>query len=71
MKTSQAAIKHLEKLNPEKPFFLWVHYIDPHAPYYLPPRISLCSTTRTMKESTRPISAKNREGWEDMPILRI
>ncbi len=28
-----AALKLLEERNPQRPFFLWVHYIDPHAPY--------------------------------------
>ncbi|HSM13983.1 MAG TPA: sulfatase [Thermoanaerobaculia bacterium] len=27
------ALARLEHLDPDKPLFLWVHYIDPHAPY--------------------------------------
>jgi arylsulfatase A-like enzyme len=31
---TKAALRHLERLAVEdRPFFLWVHYIDPHAPY--------------------------------------
>jgi len=41
VKTTQAAIKHLNKLNSEAPFFLWVHYIDPHVPYYPPKDIAI------------------------------
>jgi len=32
--TTQVAIAHLEQIDPTKPYFLWIHYIDPHAPYY-------------------------------------
>lgn len=38
--TTKAAIKHLKKLSGEKPFFLWVHYIDPHVPYYPPKELA-------------------------------
>lgn len=30
---TEAAIRHFEGLDPEKPFFAWIHYTDPHAPY--------------------------------------
>jgi len=32
--TTQAAIDHLEQIDSTKPYFLWIHYIDPHTPYY-------------------------------------
>lgn len=35
--TTRAAIERLAALAPEDSIFLWVHYIDPHVPYY-PPR---------------------------------
>ena len=35
--TTRAAIRHLGSRKSEDPIFLWVHYIDPHVPYY-PPR---------------------------------
>lgn len=31
--TTAAAVKWLEKRDPARPFFLWVHYFDPHTPY--------------------------------------
>jgi arylsulfatase A-like enzyme len=34
--TNRSLLKHLEKINMKKPFFIWVHYIDPHVPYYPP-----------------------------------
>jgi arylsulfatase A-like enzyme len=39
MGTTQAVLTHLERLNSARPFFLWVHYIDPHVPYYPPEAI--------------------------------
>jgi len=33
---TDAALKWLDK-NGDKPFFLWIHYIDPHGPYLTPP----------------------------------
>ena len=38
--TTDAAIRHLEEWNGETPIFLWVHYIDPHVPYYPPPHLA-------------------------------
>jgi arylsulfatase A-like enzyme len=35
--TTNAAIDHLRSYTPNDPLFVWVHYIDPHVPYY-PPR---------------------------------
>ncbi len=36
--TTDVAIRWLdENSGPDKPFFLWVHYIDPHWPYNAPP----------------------------------
>jgi arylsulfatase A-like enzyme len=34
---SDEAIAWLRGRDPGKPFFLWVHYVDPHAPYRLQP----------------------------------
>jgi len=31
--TTAAAIQHLSGLDDSRPIFVWVHYIDPHAPY--------------------------------------
>lgn len=38
--TTAAAIDHLSKLDASQPIFAWVHYIDPHAPYYPPAKIA-------------------------------
>ncbi len=32
---TDASVKMLEQRDPAKPFFLWIHYSDPHAPYQL------------------------------------
>ncbi|HUB01696.1 MAG TPA: sulfatase [Terriglobales bacterium] len=34
----EAAKSWLETVEPGRPFFLWLHLMDPHAPYYPPPR---------------------------------
>jgi arylsulfatase A-like enzyme len=34
---TDAAIAWLDARRSERPFFLWVHYVDPHAPYTPPP----------------------------------
>jgi len=34
--TLQAALAYLEQQDPRKPFFLWIHLIDPHGPYAAP-----------------------------------
>lgn len=34
--TTDMAIKFLQNYHRKRPFFLWVHYIDPHAPYSAP-----------------------------------
>lgn len=40
-KTTDAALRwYNEKRDPEKPFFLWVHYIDPHGPYAPPESVT-------------------------------
>jgi arylsulfatase A-like enzyme len=35
--TTDAAIDWLKQQSEDRPFFLWVHYIDPHWPYNAPP----------------------------------
>ena len=34
--TTDHARRWLSSLDDERPFFLWVHYVDPHAPYAAP-----------------------------------
>ena len=33
-RTTAAALRHLEAVDPKAPLFAWVHYIDPHVPYH-------------------------------------
>jgi arylsulfatase A-like enzyme len=35
--TTDAALKWLHERGDDRPYFLWVHYIDPHWPYNAPP----------------------------------
>jgi arylsulfatase A-like enzyme len=39
METTKSVLSHLEHINTKTPFFIWVHYIDPHVPYYPPEAI--------------------------------
>jgi arylsulfatase len=39
--TTEAALRHMDGYRPEDPLLLWVHYIDPHVPYYPPPELAL------------------------------
>jgi arylsulfatase A-like enzyme len=34
---ARAAVRWLRRRRPDRPFFLWMHFIDPHAPYQVPP----------------------------------
>lgn len=36
VETTKSVLLHLENINTQDPFFIWVHYIDPHVPYYPP-----------------------------------
>lgn len=38
--TTDAAIGHLGKLTRQQSIFAWVHYIDPHVPYFPPPELA-------------------------------
>jgi len=35
--TTDAALRYIDALDPQRPAFVWVHYIDPHVPYHPPP----------------------------------
>lgn len=38
--TTSAAIRQLESFGPDDPMFVWVHYIDPHVPYFPPKELA-------------------------------
>jgi arylsulfatase A-like enzyme len=38
--TTDAALARADALSPDERIFLWVHYIDPHVPYYPPPELA-------------------------------
>jgi arylsulfatase A-like enzyme len=39
MKTTASVLSHFRRFNTNDPFFIWVHYIDPHVPYCPPEEI--------------------------------
>jgi arylsulfatase A-like enzyme len=38
--TTRAALERLEAYDPSDDLLVWVHYIDPHVPYYPPPELA-------------------------------
>ena len=38
--TTTAALRHLARYEPDAAIFAWVHYIDPHVPYYPPAEVA-------------------------------
>ncbi|MCH2173094.1 sulfatase-like hydrolase/transferase [Myxococcota bacterium] len=43
--TTRTAIEQLERTPDGTPLFIWVHYIDPHVPYFPPPEQALAFDT--------------------------
>jgi arylsulfatase A-like enzyme len=39
METTRSVLRHFDRIDRRSPFFIWVHYIDPHVPYYPPEKI--------------------------------
>lgn len=39
-KTTATALRYLQRYGSEDAVFAWVHYIDPHVPYYPPPELA-------------------------------
>ena len=35
---TDGGVEFLRSASPDRPFFLWLHYVNPHAPYTPPPR---------------------------------
>ena len=38
--TTDTALRFIDALDPQRPAFVWVHYIDPHVPYHPPPELA-------------------------------
>jgi arylsulfatase A-like enzyme len=52
------------RLNRREPFFLWVHYLDPHAPYNSP------DTPQELREQYPSFWLTRREYWHDRMVHR-
>jgi choline-sulfatase len=70
--TLDAALAYLEKRNPTRPFFLWVHLIDPHGPYAAPenPDRFVGDAHATPGRRTLPLGDTNI-GFGDIPRYQI
>ena len=60
---SEAALGWLEQIGPQEPFFLYIHYIDPHFPY-VPP---LAWRDRPVSLYVLPEAEARRLGPETLP----
>jgi arylsulfatase A-like enzyme len=61
VQTTQRSLELLEQLDPARPAFVWVHYIDPHVPYH---------ATRELAESFDPGYEgrfQHNFGWQPQP----
>lgn len=56
---TDAALKRLERRG-DRPFFLWLHYLDPHAPYWPPPEYVDAAAIESAKK--RPPGATGDRG---------
>jgi arylsulfatase A-like enzyme len=59
--TTDRALARLEALDPDRPAFIWIHYIDPHVPYH---------ATRELAESFDPGYEgrfQHNFGWQPQP----
>jgi arylsulfatase A-like enzyme len=70
--TLQAALAYLEKRDPSRPFFVWVHLIDPHGPYVAPenPDRFVGDAHATPGRRTLPLGQTNI-GFGDIPRYQI
>lgn len=60
---TQAGVKFLGEASPERPFFLWLHYVNPHAPYTPPPPYDTAFLgSRTYEGPALPVVSSFRGG---------
>ncbi len=67
------ALKWLEEIKGERPFYLWLHYMDPHGPY-MPPReyrAYFREAHETEHVALNDIPKYQRRGNKDGPITDI
>ncbi len=71
--TTDAVVRWLEtERDPERPLFLWVHYMDPHAPYEPPPRWASAPEAGARAPAPEPVVrfAKRRPKLDPRPRIR-
>jgi arylsulfatase A-like enzyme len=69
---SDKAIRALQALGGRRPFFLWVHYFDPHEPYDPPERFRSAFPPADESEKARAIAAYDAEiAYTDHEIGRV
>jgi arylsulfatase len=68
--TTDAALEWLAGRAPDEPFFLWVHYQDPHGPY-TPPEDCLPPLARELTDEPELPVGRNQRGHGDLPIYQV
>jgi arylsulfatase len=69
--TFHAALRYLAGRDRSKPFFVWIHLIDPHGPYAAPeqPDRFVGDALARAQSGTLPLGAGNR-GFEEIPLYQ-
>ncbi len=60
--TTEAAVQFLEQARPDRPFLLWLHYVNPHAPYTPPPPFDAAFLDARAAEGPRLPMVSSLEG---------
>jgi choline-sulfatase len=62
-RVSRAALKWIEALPDDgRPFFLYLHYMDPHEPYRMIPEAALAARLPAIEADTRPVDPAWQQG---------
>lgn len=54
-RVSEAGLQWLEERSGEAPYFLYLHYMDPHSPYGRPSREDVLARREALREDARPL----------------
>jgi arylsulfatase A-like enzyme len=59
---TDGGIEYLRAAAPDQPFFLWLHYVNPHAPYTPPPPFDRAFTAGSEKGPVLPVAKAGFHG---------
>ncbi len=55
---TEVALEQLDRIDPDKPFFCWIHYTDPHAPYRFHRKFKPSGKPRFWQANRKKVLAK-------------